>query len=578
MKKILISRDLLCGRNALDLRPFLFFAPISILVIPLQESNISEERNFILWSIVSVLSFLAQLLFIKLLQIILIKKRNYQPFAVWVIFAIGGASGAVKAFVVYISPQFLEMQVATFSLANRILAGTFVGICVVPIFAVISNQFTLVTQRRKILMEALIVEESLKYSNQEALQRVREATQIAIESEFSSLISETRKQIKNTEGKSLEQQYELIANALTLSAQNLIRPLSHRLMQELSQDFPSPSLRSIFFIAIKKPILPILPILCLANIASAIVVIRDVISIPIIFLILFIQTLFIFIQIISIIAFAKSRMSMKSSVNTPIFIGFSTFCSVFADFVMLHSILHLDYQFLSAELLVLNFIWRLAFICVVSFVINLIENEAAVEQFISELISTHKIDKMLADQEILRVKQDIARYLHGNLQSRVMALGLSLKVREIKDQVSMDSALSLSQSLLDSPFSEYLAAEDRSLFDEVSFNATKWDGLLNIHINIEIDDLQLSQIQKRAVGTALEEAFANALRHGLAKEVEIKIYQDGLGITVAVLDDGVGPRNTPLGLGSRLYDSVATRGWSLQHRLDDEGAILELRI
>ena len=185
---------------------------------------------------------------------------------------------------------------------------------------------------------------------------------------------------------------------------------------------------------------------------------------------------------------------------------------------------------------------------------------------------------MLADQEIQRVKQDIARYLHGNLQSRVMALGLSLKVREIKDQVSMDSALSLSQSLLDSPFSDFLAAEDRSLLDEVSFNATKWDGLLSIHLNIEVADSQLSQIQKRAVGTALEEAFANALRHGLAKEVEIKIYQDGLGITVAVLDDGVGPRNTPLGLGSRLYDSVATRGWSLKHRLDDEGSILELRI
>jgi len=578
MKKSVISRELLCGRHSLDLRPFLFFAPLSILVIPLQESNISERKDFIFWSLISLLSFLAQLLFIKVLQIILINKRDFQPFAVWVIFVIGGASGAIRGFIVYVCPQFLEMQALTFSLAGRILTGTFVGICVVPMFAVISNQFSLVIQRRKILMQALIVEESLKFSNQEALQKVREATQIAIESEFSSIISETRKQIKNTEGKSLEQQYELIANALTLSAQNLIRPLSHRLMQELSQDFPSPPLRSILFLAIERPILPILPTLFLANIVSAVVVVQEVTSIPLMLLISSIQTLFLFIQIISIKAFAKSRMSRKSPVNTPIFIVFSTFFSVWMDFVVLQSILDFNYRFLDGELLVLNFIWRLVFICVVSFIVNLIENETAVEQFISQLISTHKVDKMLADQEILRVKQDIARYLHGNLQSRVMALGLSLKVRDIKDQVSMDSALSLSQSLLDSPFSEYLAAEDRSLFDEVSFNATKWDGLLNIHVNIEVDDLQLSQIQKRAVGTALEEAFANALRHGLAKEVEIKIYQDGLGITVAVLDDGVGPRNTPLGLGSRLYDSVATRGWSLQHRLDDEGSILELRI
>jgi len=578
MKKRVISRELLCGRHSLDLRPFLFFAPLSILVIPLQESNISERKDFIFWSLISLLSFLAQLLFIKVLQIILINKRDFQPFAVWVIFVIGGASGAIRGFIVYVCPQFLEMQAVTFSLAGRILTGTFVGICVVPMFAVISNQFSLVIQRRKILMQALIVEESLKFSNQEALQKVREATQIAIESEFSSIISETRKQIKNTEGKSLEQQYELIANALTLSAQNLIRPLSHRLMQELSQDFPSPPLRSILFLAIRKPILPILPTLFLANIVSAVVVVQEVTSIPLMLLISSIQTLFLFTQIISIKAFAKSRMSRKSPVNTPIFIAISTFFSVFMDFVVLPSILNYDYDSLHGELFALAFIWRLAFISMVSFVGNLIENEASVEQFISELISTHKVDKMLADQEILRVKQDIARYLHGNLQSRVMALGLSLKVRDIKDQVSMDSALSLSQSLLDSPFSEYLAAEDRSLFDEVSFNATKWDGLLNIHVNIEVDDLQLSQIQKRAVGTALEEAFANALRHGLAKEVEIKIYQDGLGITVAVLDDGVGPRNTPLGLGSRLYDSVATRGWSLQHRLDDEGSILELRI
>jgi signal transduction histidine kinase len=577
MKKLVVARDLLCGRRALDLRPYLFFAPLSILVIPLQESNFSERKDFIFWSLISLLSFLGQILFIKLLQIILINKRDFQPFALWVIFVIGGASGAIKAFIIYISPQFLEMQGVTLNLASRILTGTFVGIIVVPIYAVISNQLNLVIQRRKILMQALVVEESLKYSNQEALQKVREATQIAIENEFSTLISETRKQIKNAEGKSLEQQYKLIADTLTLSAQNLIRPLSHRLMQELSQDFPSPPLRSIFFLAFRKPILPLLPTLFLASIVSVIAVIREVTSVPLILLICFFEDLFLFIQIISIKAFAKSRMSEKSTINTPIFILISSLLGVSADYVF-SNILYTDYRFLQGESLALDIIWRLAFICVVSFIMNLFENEAAVEQFISELINNHKIDKMLAEQEIVRVKQDIARYLHGNLQSRVMALGLSLQVREIKDQVSMDSALSLSQSLLDSPFSEFLAAGDRSLSDEVSFHATKWDGLLNIDVNIEVADSQLSQIQKRAVGTALEEAFANALRHGLAREVEIKIYQDGLGVTVAVLDDGVGPRNTPLGLGSRLYDSVATRGWSLKHRLDDEGSILELRI
>jgi len=84
------------------------------------------------------------------------EKRDFQPFAIWVIFTIGGASGAIKGLVIYVSPQFLEMQVASLNLSSRVLTGTFVGMCVVPINAVISNQFSLVTQRRKILMQKWI--------------------------------------------------------------------------------------------------------------------------------------------------------------------------------------------------------------------------------------------------------------------------------------------------------------------------------------------------------------------------------------------------------------------------------------
>ena len=313
-----LSRELLCGRHALDLRPYFFFAPLAILVIPLQETSLSDPNSFLLWFFISVLSFIGQIIFIKLLQMLLIDKRDFQPFAIWRIFAIGGASGAIKALIVYQGPIYLGMPTeGSLNLAGRLVTGTFVGICVVPIFAVISNQFFLFTQRRQILMQALVTGESLKFANQEALTRVREATQLAIESEFSSLLSETKKQIENNEGRSLSQQYELISQALTSSAENLIRPLSHKLMTDLTQDFPSPPLRSIFFLALKKPILPILPSLFLTNIAVVVAVIREVPSAPLVTLICFLQTLITFIQIMSIKAIVKSPISHKKALAAP---------------------------------------------------------------------------------------------------------------------------------------------------------------------------------------------------------------------------------------------------------------------
>ena len=226
----------------------------------------------------------------------------------------------------------------------------------------------------------------------------------------------------------------------------------------------------------------------------------------------------------------------------------------------------------------MSFIWWLAIFLIVSFIANLIRSETQSEEFISELIKSKSLDQLLIQKETSQVRQDIARYLHGNLQSRVMALGLSLQVTQMKDQKNMDSAMTIAHSLLDSPFSELINTEERSLSDEVAYNISRWDGLLKIVSHIEIPDSALSPIQIRAVGAAIEEALANALRHGLAKEIGISIYEDGIGLTLTIQDDGIGPRNTPPGLGSRLFDTVATRGWSLKYRPDDLGSIVELKI
>jgi signal transduction histidine kinase len=227
---------------------------------------------------------------------------------------------------------------------------------------------------------------------------------------------------------------------------------------------------------------------------------------------------------------------------------------------------------------ILNFVWEVSFFIIVSFIYNLFRSELDVRLFVKQLIDSSKIDQSLAQDEALRVQYDIARYLHGNLQSRMMSLGLTLKMSQQQDEESMSSAMSIADSLLNSPFAEYLDQHTRTLVEEVDFAVGKWDGLLNVKTDIEDLDEKLSFVQKRAIGAVVEEALANALRHGFAKEVGIRIYQGKTGISIDITDDGIGPRMQKPGLGTRLYDLVAINGWSLQYRLDGFGSILELRI
>ena len=572
-------RELLCGRNSFNLGPYLFFSPLMIIVNPIVEANLSDRRNFALWLLTSLISFLVQILIIRIFQLTLTKNVNFTALPVWTIFVAGLLAGVARAMVTAGLAHYLGLVsqggvLTAPSMARGILAG----LLLVPIFGVLSNYIASIKSKRMMLMEKLLILRSINFESQAGLQLVRQRARESIEDEYSLLISETKKQIINTEGKSLAEQYDHIATVLTHSAEDLIRPLSHRLMEEEVQDFPLPSLPTIFLLALRSPVLPLLPIQLLSFISTATVVSKEVTSVTTILILCLIQILLLSVQTLGIRVLFRKYGSQSKRYFGLALMGLSTALTVWADKFLIELFYQDKFDFLRPESLLLSFIWWLAIFLIVSFIANLIRSETKSEEFISELIKSKSLDQLLIQKETSQVRQDIARYLHGNLQSRVMALGLSLQVTEMKDQKNMDSAMTIAHSLLDSPFSELITTEERSLSDEVQYNISRWDGLLKIVSHIEIPDSALSPIQIRAVGAAIDVALANALRHGLAKEIGISIYEDGIGLTLTIQDDGIGPRNTPPGLGSRLFDTVATRGWSLKYRPDDLGSIVELKI
>jgi len=564
MKNRIFTKQFLCGRNSLDLPIYLFFSPVIIIIQPLNIIANTDTSNLLLITVSSIFSFFILLATIKAFQLIFMKKKEYSPIPVWLIFVIGNLTGLIKCSIFFL----INKEIGAFTdndlkIGNQILIAVLAWGVIVPVFAATSNQIALVRDRRLIIMNELLLEESVKLVNEDRLTQIKNSVRLAIESDVSLLMQEVQNQITESKDSTLEERYEQISKVLLDSAENFVRPLSHKLMVDNRLEFPSPTIWQIFTLALRKPIFPILPLLVLNTISSLTVLLRLELS--------SFQLIAICLQQIGLLAI--------------LIFSLQKFIAIFKHLLNVYlSALFLKFFnsqiFGAAELnrYILNFVWELSIFVIVSFIYNLFRSELDVRLFVKQLIDSSKIDQSLAQDEALRVQYDIARYLHGNLQSRMMSLGLTLKMSQQHDEESMSSAMSIADSLLNSPFAEYLDQHTRTLVEEVDFAVGKWDGLLNVKTDIEDLDEKLSFVQKRAIGAVVEEALANALRHGFAKEVNIRIYQGKTGISIDITDDGIGPRMQKPGLGTRLYDLVAINGWSLQYRLDGFGSILELRI
>ena len=574
MKNRIFTKQLLCGKNSLDLPIYIFFSPIIILLQPLNLITNYGSSNLLLITLSSIFSFFILLATIKTFQLILMRKEQYSPIPIWLIFVIGNFTGVVKGGTLFvINKEIGALTDSALKLETQILLATFAWGMVVPIFAATSNQIAKVRDRRLNMMDELLLEESVKLANEDRLTQIKQSVRAAIESDVSLLMKEVQTQITKSKDSTLEERYQQISKVLLDSAENFVRPLSHKLMVDNRLEFPSPTLWQIFMLALRKPIFPIFPLLVLNTISSLTFLLRLELT--------NIEILAICLQQIGLLAILIFSLQ-KFVANFKHLVVAATLFTVSLNVYLSTSFLQMFNSQISGvaqiNRYILNCVWEISVFVIISFLYNLFRSELDIRSFVKQLIDSSKIDQSLAQDEALRVQYDIARYLHGNLQSRMMSLGLTLKMSEQQDEESMTSAMSIADSLLNSPFAEYLDQHSRTLIEEVNFAVGKWDGLLNVKTDIEDLDAKLSFVQKRAIGAVVEEALANALRHGFAKEVDIRIYQGKTGISIDITDDGIGPRMQKPGLGTRLYDLVAINGWSLQYRLDGFGSILELRI
>lgn len=194
-------------------------------------------------------------------------------------------------------------------------------------------------------------------------------------------------------------------------------------------------------------------------------------------------------------------------------------------------------------------------------------------------INEPTIQAQSIEQLTLRFSKDLAKYLHGNLQSRLMAAAFAIETAGANsNDVEIDTQLEIARQALARPFDHYFEIAATSFTADIRNLADSWSALLFTSLVFAGSDDQFSETECQAALLCIEEGLANALHHGHASEVAISVTTTKAMHVVSLIDNGIGPRDGTPGLGSSLFNSIAGSNWSLSNGPEGIGAELNLQI
>lgn len=202
-----------------------------------------------------------------------------------------------------------------------------------------------------------------------------------------------------------------------------------------------------------------------------------------------------------------------------------------------------------------------------------VSQETVIERLHATIDAT-ETEAQARNRELVRASRTLARYVHGTLQSRLLASALAIEQAErTGNPAGFDRALKEAREALLLP--EVLPAGATDLAEAIDQATALWRGIATVTAHVAPPIPALAPTRITDVCLLIEEGVANAMRHGSATTVEILLTPlGGDAIAITITDDGTGPTGGSPGLGSTIFDQASTAPWTLTARADGSGSVL----
>lgn len=225
---------------------------------------------------------------------------------------------------------------------------------------------------------------------------------------------------------------------------------------------------------------------------------------------------------------------------------------------------------------VVAFIWLIETSFIARFLFAAMHNHEDVREQLEALLSKAGIDVAANQAQSLLANRNLANYLHGSVQNRLLSAALRIEGGNA-DAVILVAELAAIEELLDGVATDFHSGSDRPLVEQFEEMIGRWQG----YVHIEVLPAGLPDFSSDLNGKIIQlvtEATSNAVRHGLASSLTIELFpQPNSHLQITVTDDGLGPRKGNAGLGSHLFNSICGDSWLLSLR-PEGGSVLRLEL
>ncbi len=563
------------GAKLINWKLYAPLVPFIILVVPLTQNENGDGWTFWRWTLSAIIGLLPPTILYLIGDVLFFHKRNEQSVKPVLVFAFGLALGASQGFTTTYVAHILNLvnenlySELIFSTVNSAL----IGLLILPLSSLVAASYESYRFDRNQLLTDKMATESKKTESQAILRGLRESMSNKVDQNLLEIL-QTSKNFFDQRERSLDQNWELMAEKLRSAALETVRPFSHNLHRRGTEREYS-----------------VRPSEILKYVSHSIVI-----HIPWVLLIYGVTTytsiyahsdfkngaiyLLLRLAAITVLMLFMRLLKTKNYFRTlPGFLLLLTLCC--SSFAYLNTILDayfgLTYQ--SFWNSVANAAWLGFIIFSVGLVSAFIDGQRAEIDFIQNQLSQTEISSLLIKREEARISRELAKYLHGTIQSRLMASAMEVeRAGRSGDKKAVAREIEKAYKTLKLPDEDYFSTPEKNLTDELRKVSAKWDKLLKIRFATSKDLSQIDENLSQDIGNVINEAIANSFRHGAASKVDVKIKSEGKDIVIEVVDDGSGLGKGKPGLGTDTFSSLAGVSWKLTPLPKNSGTLLFLRV
>ena len=566
------------GKWAISWKIAFYFLPLLVFIVPIAEGAFTSWWAFWRWSFVSVLSLIPLLVIFLFADVTVFKDRERNPLPAQYVFILGFFLGLVRGFtagILAINMNLLTLDGQsnlTYVIIRGVNAGL-LGMLTLPLISLIASSIEVYQDDRNALIADRMLHQSQKSESIAVIRSLRSSMTRKVDENLLAVIKDSQEYF-DEKGRSLEKNWELMAVRLRKAALDTIRPFSHQLHRQGEEKVYK--VRGIELIRYVSSIIKIeIPWVILGYLVLNFRFIFEYSPAKLAILNITSRILLIYLGLMIIKSLKRSGRIRSLITYLPalllfiVLFGFATH--------ELNQIFQLpeDSEFLH----VLDSIFLFFLIIIIGFVSSFFYGQHAESKFLERQLSKEQLEAMLLKREEDRLSRELAKYLHGTIQSRLMASAMALEKAGRKgDKRALEKELAQAYESLRVPSASYFAAPEDTFKAEINKVISKWKDLLNIKVKIDktIGDLEPSKSQE--IGNAINEGISNSFRHGHASNLKLNVEKVRSGIRVEMVDDGDGPMGGKGGLGTEWFNAISGRSWSLKQVNVRGGAVLELFI